>query len=79
MGKLMYDLTIPIVIMWLIRQHNFNFERFICITLLLLVRVKVTRLNFTTDHVIGWSTIRPLIGCVFGSLQHPLAPVSVAI
>ena len=75
----MYNLTIVIVIMWPIKQHNFISERFICIILLQLVKVKVNRLNFTTDHVIGWNTIRLLIGCAFSSLQHPLAPVSVAV
>ena len=68
----MYNLTVPVVIMLPIRQHNFTSESFVCIILLLLVRVQVNRLKFTTDHVIGWSTIRLLIGCVFGSLQRPL-------
>ena len=75
----MYNQTIPIVIMWPIRRHSFTSEGFICIILLLLVRVQFNRLNFTTDHVIWWSTIRLLIGYVFSSTQHPLAPVSVAV
>ena len=42
----------PIVVMWPIRKHNFIPQGLTCIFLLLLVRVKVNRSNFTTGHVI---------------------------
>ena len=52
LGKLMDSETTPIVIMCLVRQHNFNTEGLIWILLLLLVIVKVNSLNLATYHVI---------------------------
>ena len=40
------------VVIWPIRQNNFTPKGFICIFLLLLVRVKVNVSKFTTGHVI---------------------------
>ena len=42
----------PIVVMWPIRQYNFTSEGFICMILLLFVRVKVKWSNLTTGPVI---------------------------
>ena len=50
LGKLIHNVTTPIVIMWPIRQHDFTSAGFICIILLLFVRPKVNRSNFTTGH-----------------------------